>query len=121
MEAMILHLGTTSIAETLVRLIGADETPSGGPSSSQQLLWLERTDIMSSLLFRYVSEWHPDHAGNVNVLLPACMSSCLLAYHGHSAGLLRHSKLHGSENQQSFIQQVWALISGVLNNPLDHG
>lgn len=52
MEAMIAHLGTTSIAETLVRLIGADETPSGGAASSQQLLWLERTDIMSNLLSR---------------------------------------------------------------------
>lgn len=52
MEAMIAHLGTTSIAETLVRLIGADETPSGGAASSQQLLWLERTDIMPNLLSR---------------------------------------------------------------------
>ena len=56
-DAMMVHLGTTSIAETLVRLIGADEAPSGGAASSQQLLWLERTEIMPSLLSRLASPW----------------------------------------------------------------
>ncbi|KAK9864952.1 hypothetical protein WJX84_000145 [Apatococcus fuscideae] len=64
MEAMVLHLGTTSIAETLVRLIGADETPSGGLASSQQLLWLERTDIMSNLLLRLAEDTEGEQEAN---------------------------------------------------------
>lgn len=51
-DAMITHLGTTSIAETLVRLVGADESPNGSLATSQQLIWVDQTDIMSSLMAR---------------------------------------------------------------------
>ena len=51
-SAMIAHLGTTSIAETLVRLIGADESPNSSSATSQQLVWVDQTDIMASLMAR---------------------------------------------------------------------
>lgn len=54
LHCLAQHLNTTSMAETLVRVVGADEqTATFLPSSS--LSWLAQTDIMRLLLTKYAS------------------------------------------------------------------
>lgn len=53
MLRMVEHLGTTSVAETLVRLIAADEATAAFLPYSK-LLWLPSVGIIGGLLSKYV-------------------------------------------------------------------
>ena len=53
MGCMVNHLGTTSVAETLVRLIAADEATAAFLPYSK-LLWLPSAGIIEGLLSKWV-------------------------------------------------------------------
>ena len=82
------HLGTTSVAEVVVQIAGADDVTACylGPA---QLAWLSESHLMDLILQQLY--WQPLHAGE-DQAVPACwmlyFSVCLLQ--------LSFCTLHGS-------------------------
>ncbi|KAL6766307.1 hypothetical protein ACKKBG_A35495 [Auxenochlorella protothecoides x Auxenochlorella symbiontica] len=75
LNALCAHCGTTSVAEVVVRLVGAGEVGGGGAPPPPALDWLGESQLLPLLLRALGPEAPPDAAANVAEILAAVAQS----------------------------------------------